>query len=85
MVSGFYRYVRNPMYVGGLTALVGEAILFESRAMAVYLALVWTACHLFVCLHEEPVLARRYGEEYARFRAHVHRWVPRLTPWTGGE
>ncbi len=85
VVSGFYRHVRNPMYVGVVTSLVGEAILFESRVMVVYLILVWLAAHLFVCFHEEPTLARRYGELYVRFKRHVPRWLPRLTAWDGGK
>jgi protein-S-isoprenylcysteine O-methyltransferase Ste14 len=85
VVSGFYRYVRNPMYTGLLIALAGEAILFEKRAMLVYIALVWLAIHLFICLYEEPTLTRRYGEEYLRFKRHVPRWLPHLTPWRGGE
>ncbi len=85
VVSGFYRYVRNPMYAGVVTALAGEAILFERWAMAVYVLLVWLACHLFVCLHEEPALTRRYGEEYLRFKRHVPRWLPRLAAWHSGK
>ncbi len=52
VVSGLYRYVRNPMYTGALTVLAGEAVLFGSRAMIVYLAAVWLAFHLFVCVYE---------------------------------
>lgn len=81
VVSGLYRYVRNPMYIGVITVLAGEAVLFRSRHMLVYLALVWLIMHLFVCLYEEPKLARTYGEEYARFRRNVPRWIPRLMPW----
>jgi protein-S-isoprenylcysteine O-methyltransferase Ste14 len=85
VASGFYRRVRNPMYVGAVTALSGEAILFESRAMTTYLLVVWIACHLFVRLHEEPTLTRRYGEQYLRYKRYVPRWLPRLTPWTGAD
>jgi protein-S-isoprenylcysteine O-methyltransferase Ste14 len=85
VVSGLYRYVRNPMYVGVLMALAGEAVLFERRVMAVYLVLVWLVTHLFVCLYEEPTLGRRYGDEYLRFMRNVPRWVPRLRAWRGAD
>ena len=85
VVSGFYRYVRNPMYVGVLVALAGEAVLFERRAMVVYSAVVWLVIHLFVFFYEEPTLIRRYGEEYLRFKRHVPRWLPRMTAWQGSE
>ena len=81
VVSGFYRHVRNPMYVGVLVALAGEAVLFERRNLIVYLAIVWLATHLFVYFYEEPTLTRRYGDEYLRFKRNVPRWLPRLKPW----
>jgi protein-S-isoprenylcysteine O-methyltransferase Ste14 len=84
VVSGFYRYVRNPMYTGVLFALAGEAILFESRSLVVYIAIVWLIVHLFVCFYEEPTLTRTYPEEYRRYKQHVPRWLPRLTPWESG-
>ena len=69
VVSGFYRFVRNPMYVGVLIALIGEAVLFERRIMIVYPVIVWMVVNLFVCFYEEPTLTRRYGEEYLALQA----------------
>ena len=83
VVSGLYRYVRNPMYVGVLTVLAGEVLLFDSRAMMEYLATVWLAIHLFVCFYEEGKLARTFPDEYRRYKSHVPRWLPRLTAWRG--
>ena len=85
VVSGFYRYVRNPMYAAVLFALIGELILFEKRALLLYIALVWLTVHLFVCFYEEPKLTRTYPEEYPRYQRNVPRWLPRLTPWRGGQ
>ncbi len=85
VVSGFYRHVRNPMYVGVLVALAGETILFHSRSMAVFMVLMGLGFQLFVRLYEEPTLTRRYGEEYLRFKSHVPRWLPHLRPWRGTE
>ena len=75
---GPYRRVRNPMYVGVGSVVLGEAILFGSMALALYvvvLALVW---HAFVVLWEEPSLERTFGDEYRTYRANVPRWLPRL-------
>jgi protein-S-isoprenylcysteine O-methyltransferase Ste14 len=83
--SGFYRHVRNPMYVGVLIALAGEAVLFERRGLILYMAIAWLVTHLFVCFYEEPTLTRRYGDEYLRFKRNVPRWLPRVTAWTGGD
>ena len=54
-----YRYVRNPMYVGILIALAGEALFFRSRDMVVFAMILWLGFHLFVSLYEEPTLTRR--------------------------
>jgi protein-S-isoprenylcysteine O-methyltransferase Ste14 len=83
VVSGMYRHVRNPMYVGIPTALAGEAMVFRSRGVVVVAFCLWLASHPFVCFYEEPTLNRRYGDEYARFKRNVPRWLPRLTPWRG--
>jgi protein-S-isoprenylcysteine O-methyltransferase Ste14 len=74
---GLYRWVRNPMYVGVVTTLIGHALFFGSGALWLYAAAVFTGFHLFVTLYEEPGLSARFGESYARYRASVPRWVPR--------
>ncbi len=71
VVSGLYRYVRNPMYVGVATCLAAEVALFRSVDLAIELALALIGIHLFVCFYEEPTLARRYGQEYAEFKRNV--------------
>ena len=81
VVSGFYRYVRNPMYVGVLAAIVGQALVFGSARLLVYAAVTWTVVTAFVMAYEEPAMARQFGEDYARYRANVGRWWPRSTPW----
>jgi len=81
VVSGLYRYTRNPMYLGVIMALAGEAWLFRNRHMLVYIGIVWPVMHAFVYLYEEPRLSRTFGDEYRRFRNHVPRWIPRSTPW----
>ena len=85
VVSGFYRHVRNPMYVGVLVALAGEVLLFRSRGLLLFAVCLWLGFHLFVSLYEEPTLTRRYGDEYLRFKQNVPRWMPRLKAWKGGE
>lgn len=78
---GLYRHVRNPMYLGVLAMLVGEAVFFESPVLGFYAAVVALAFHLFVVLLEEPTLRSSFGADYERYRASVPRWIPRLRPW----
>ncbi|MBI1213866.1 MAG: isoprenylcysteine carboxyl methyltransferase [Alphaproteobacteria bacterium] len=83
VVGGLYRYVRNPMYVGVLSAIFGQALIFASLDLVLYGLIVWLAFHLFVTLYEEPTLRGTFGDEYEEFCKHVPRWIPRITPWRG--
>jgi protein-S-isoprenylcysteine O-methyltransferase Ste14 len=83
VVSGWFRYVRNPMYVAVASLIVGQGLLFGSVGVLEYGAAVWLAFFLFVLLYEEPTLRRTFGAEYNEFCAHVPRWIPRLRPWQG--
>ncbi|MBI4956983.1 MAG: isoprenylcysteine carboxylmethyltransferase family protein [Myxococcales bacterium] len=80
---GLYRHVRNPMYVGVLTLVSGWAVLFVSPVLAGYVAALAAGFHHRVVRREEPWLASRFGGDWARYRARVRRWLPRLRPWTG--
>lgn len=83
IVSGMYRLVRNPMYLGLLIALCGEMLLFRSIGLVELGVIFWLASHLFICYYEEPTLTMRYGDEFRRFKRNVRRWLPRLSPWDG--
>ena len=84
VVSGLYRFVRNPMYCGVVAMILGQALLFGSSTLFLYGAVVWLAFHLFVLTYEEPRLRATYGARYEEFRAAVPLWLPRLRPWGGG-
>jgi protein-S-isoprenylcysteine O-methyltransferase Ste14 len=76
VVVGLYRYVRNPMYVGVLTLLMGWAITFGSKGIGVYLVSVALVFHVRVLTYEEPVLSRMFGQEWQNYRDSVPRWLP---------
>ena len=78
VITGPYRYCRNPMYVGVLLTLAGWAALVGSVAMAEYAVLVAGGFHARVVWGEEPTLRRVFGAEFDRYVQTVPRWVPRL-------
>jgi protein-S-isoprenylcysteine O-methyltransferase Ste14 len=78
VVSGFYRFVRNPMYVAVTALIFGQAVLFASWGVALYGVVIAAAFHTFVLLYEEPTLRRAYGEEYAAYCAATPRWIPSI-------
>ena len=75
VMSGLYRYSRNPMYVSVALILWGWALAFELRTLAVYALAVMGAFHLRVVLGEEPWLARTHGDTWVRYRSEVPRWI----------
>ena len=83
VVRGLYRYSRNPMYVGVLTVIAGQAALFRDARLLAYAAAVATCFQLFVVLYEEKALARDFGDAYAAYCAKVGRWLPRRRPSAG--
>jgi protein-S-isoprenylcysteine O-methyltransferase Ste14 len=83
VVSGLFRYVRNPMYVAVLTQIFGQGMFFGNLRILQYGVAVWLGFYLFVLLYEEPTLRRTFGLEYEEFCANVPRWIPRFRPWRG--
>jgi protein-S-isoprenylcysteine O-methyltransferase Ste14 len=75
---GPYKFVRNPMYIGGFTMLFGFGLYERSPAILLF-ALPWLLlAHLFVILYEEPHLRATFGATYDFYCRSVPRWLPRL-------
>jgi len=83
VITGLYRYVRNPMYVAVVAVIAGQGLVFGNLRVLVYGALVWLGFHLFVTVYEEPALRATFGPEYENFCRSVSRWIPRTSPWRG--
>jgi protein-S-isoprenylcysteine O-methyltransferase Ste14 len=78
VVGGDYRFVRNPMYVGVVTAILGQALVFLDAGVLAYGVLAWAVMASFVRFYEEPVLRERYGRRYEEYCRAVPAWVPRV-------
>ena len=83
VVQGFFRYVRNPIYVAVTLLIAGQALVFADWRLLALAAVFWLCCHVFVLAYEEPTLRRTFGREYESYCAGVRRWLPRFTPWRG--
>jgi len=75
---GPYRWVRNPMYVGGVELLGGVGLAVRSPAIVLLAMAGLGLAHLFVLLYEEPALTRTFGDSYHEYRRRVRRWLPGL-------
>jgi protein-S-isoprenylcysteine O-methyltransferase Ste14 len=83
VVTGLYRYVRNPIYLAVLSTILGEAVFLANVTLLEYAGLVGVLFYLFVLLYEEPTLRKTFGHEYEDYCKAVPRWIPRFTAWSG--
>jgi protein-S-isoprenylcysteine O-methyltransferase Ste14 len=79
---GPYRFVRNPMYVGAITLIVGFGLVLNAPSVFGVAFAAFFLSNLFVIFVEEPGLARRFGESYLAYRRSTSRWIPRLAHGT---
>jgi protein-S-isoprenylcysteine O-methyltransferase Ste14 len=78
---GPYRFVRNPVNSGVIFVLFGEALVLESVPHLLWAVAFWVASLVYIPVLEEPQLEARFGDDYRRYRRHVPRFLPRLSPW----
>ena len=80
IVTGFYKFVRNPLYIAGVFVLAGEALLFQSVGIFIYCLVMFGIfnVHIFI---EEKELSEEFGAAYKRYCNSVPRWIPRLKPY----
>lgn len=78
VAAGPYRFVRNPMYVGGLNVLLGLGLYLHSPSIVLFAAAWFGFAHLFVTLYEEPNLRPKFGQDYEEYLRTVPRWFPHV-------
>lgn len=81
VVSGTYKYVRNPMAVSGIGQGLAVALFLGSPFVAVYAlmgALIWQ--FIFRPLEEED-LQKRFGADYENYCRDVRCWIPNPQPY----
>lgn len=83
VVSGPYRFSRNPMAFGGLLILLGEAALYYSPSLFGLAILYGIVIYFNAMLIEEPELKRRFGSAYMDYLKQVPRFFPNPFKWHG--
>jgi protein-S-isoprenylcysteine O-methyltransferase Ste14 len=79
VVGGPYKFVRNPMYIGGLILLAGFGLYQRSLAILLFTGATFVLFHLYVVFIEEPGLETRFGENYVAYKESVNRWIPKFS------
>ena len=78
VVTGFYRYVRNPIYVGSMLIFLGHFLWFGYLPQLTYTVLAFIGVHAFIIGYEEPNLRKKFGTVYEEYCKRVPRWIPRI-------
>jgi len=81
MVTGPYRYVRNPMNLGVVLALCGLSLVVTNPSIAIWAGVVFVIYLALFIFIEEPALEKRFGDDYVLYKANVGRIIPRLSGW----
>jgi len=76
--TGFYRYTRNPMYVGVLLVIIGHFLWFGFWNLLFYAVVIFFAFNAFIAYYEEPTLKKNFGAAYDEYCQRVPRWIPKL-------
>jgi protein-S-isoprenylcysteine O-methyltransferase Ste14 len=78
VITGLYRHVRNPIYLGALLALCGHIIWSGSGLVIAYSICYFFAFQILIVFFEEPVLKNKFGSTYEEYLDNVPRWIPRI-------
>jgi protein-S-isoprenylcysteine O-methyltransferase Ste14 len=75
VVTGPFRYSRNPAYVGLAVSYLGICLLTRARWSLLLLPAVLATIDQGVIEREERYLRRRFGDDYDSYRSEVRRWI----------
>jgi protein-S-isoprenylcysteine O-methyltransferase Ste14 len=75
LVSGAYRFTRNPMYLGMLVFCLGFAIILSDAWIVILTPVCGWLIHHLAIRHEEIYLEEKFGDSYRAYKATVRRWL----------
>ena len=75
ITEGFYRYTRNPMYVGMNSFLLGLLIILNNPINFIYLVIFFFIVRNLFVIKEEVQMLETFGEEYLAYKNKVRRWL----------
>ncbi|MDC1231761.1 isoprenylcysteine carboxylmethyltransferase family protein [Gammaproteobacteria bacterium] len=75
VVSGAYRFTRNPMYLGMFFCLIGVTLLVNNVVGLLVLLLFFLIIRQRFVLKEEVQMQETFGDDYAQFKARIRRWI----------
>ncbi|NNK69043.1 MAG: isoprenylcysteine carboxylmethyltransferase family protein, partial [Flavobacteriaceae bacterium] len=81
VVSGPYRFVRNPMIIGIISIIIGEALFYNSIIVLIWGVVFFAINSIYFEFFEERRLETKFGEAYLDYKESVPKWIPSLKPY----
>ena len=75
ITEGFYKYTRNPMYVGMNSFLLGLLIILNNPLNFIFLVVFFFIVRNMFVIKEEVQMEETFGEEYLTYKGKVRRWL----------
>lgn len=78
ITDGMYRYIRHPMYSGGLVLTIGLELAFRTLIMLSIHTLIFFIIFRNRMIREEEVLLTKFGQKYQEYHTKTYRLIPYL-------
>ena len=75
ITEGFYKYTRNPMYVGMNSFLLGLLIILNNPINFIFLIIFFFIVRNLFVIKEEVQMEETFGEDYLTYKGKVRRWL----------
>ena len=75
IISGIYKYSRNPMYLGLLMIVISTSIFYLNIFSITTPFLFYCWINRFQIKREEIFLAEKFGKEYMSYKTKTRRWI----------
>ena len=75
ITEGFYKYTRNPMYVGMKSFLLGLLIILNNPINLIFLIIFFFIVRNLFVIKEEVQMEETFGEDYLTYKGKVRRWL----------
>jgi protein-S-isoprenylcysteine O-methyltransferase Ste14 len=75
ITEGFYKYTRNPMYVGMNSFLLGLILILNNPLNIIFLIIFFFVVRNMFVLKEEVQMEETFGEDYLTYKRKVRRWL----------
>lgn len=75
VVSGLYKYTRNPMYLGFALFIIGIWLLMSSISSAFIAIIFLIVLDRYYIPFEEKMLEKKFGQDYLSYKKRVRKWI----------